>query len=436
MSTDLIGVIGLIVLLALIFFGMPVGVAMALIGFVGITVLSGLDVSFTLAQIIPFHKSFDYVFSVLPLFFLMGNFAFHAGIGSDFFDTARKWFGHFRGGLAVATTAACAGFGAATGSSMATVATMTRVALPEMRQANYDDALSTGVIAASGTLAALIPPSVIVVIFAIIVETSVAQLLIAGIIPGIWSALIYVAMILVISRLNPKLGPPVAPARWRERFKSLKDVWALGLVILVVIGGLYFGIFTPTECGALGAFGVFLLTIARRRLTWHKFKDSLLDTSMTTATIFILLVGLTFFTRFMALSGLTVSITNYLGNLPVPNIVILIMVLMIYLFLGLFMEGVSMMFLTLPTVYPLMMELGYSPIWFGIILVKMIEIAVITPPVGINVYMVKAVLGDDVKLETVFRAIVPFFLMDVLTVITLIIFPQVVTFLPDLMYKG
>lgn len=409
---------------------------MAFVGLVGMTILSGLDVALIMAQLIPYHISASYVFSVLPLFFLMGNLAFHAGIAGDFFETARKWVGHLPGGLAVAVTAACTGFGAVTGSSLATAATMTRVALPEMRKAKYDDALSTGVIAASGTLAALIPPSAILVIYAIIVEQSVAQLLIAGIIPGIWSAFIYIVMILIRTRLNPKLGPPESPRCWRERLVSLKAVWPLVVIVLLVIGGLYTGVFTPTECGAIGALGVFILALARRKLTWQRLKDSLLDTGMTTATIFILLIGLMFFTRFMALSGLTVAVITYLSNLLVPSIVILVLILAMFLVLGCFMEGVSMMMLTLPAVFPLIVKLGFHPVWFGIIVVKMIEIAVITPPVGINVFTVKAVLGEGVKLETIFRAILPFLVMDVLTVITLIAWPEIVLILPNLMYAG
>ena len=309
---------------------------------------------------------------------------------------------------------------------------MGRVAIPEMIKYGYHPRLAAGVVAASGTLASLIPPSVILVIYGIITEQSVGKLLIAGFIPGVVSAAIYAGMIYVRVKISPELGQTQPAASWKQRFFSLKGTWGILIIIFLIMGGIYSGIFTPTEAGAAGAFGAFLLALGMRRLTKARFKESLLETGRTTIMIFSIIVGVLIFVRFLALSGLPDRMSEIVLMLPLPPLLILMLILMIYVFLGMFLDAIGMMMLTLPLIFPAVVALGYDPIWFGIILVKMCEICLITPPVGLNVYVVHSV-APDIPLEEIFRGVLPFVAMDILTVGLLILFPQIITFLPSLM---
>ena len=433
MDPLIMGLLGLSAVFVMVVLGMRIAFATALVGFVGLAIMKNIGVAGKVVGFLPHGIVAHYSLSVIPLFIIMGYYAFYAGLTDDIFNTARNWVGHLPGGIAIATVFGCAGFAACTGASTASAAIMGRVAIPEMTKYGYHPRLAAGVVAASGTLASLIPPSVVLVIYGIITEESIGVLLIAGFIPGVVSAAIYAGMIYARVKLSPELGQLQPKASWKERILSLKGTWGVIVLIILIIGGIYSGIFTPTEAGGAGAFGAFIMALAMRRLTWQRLKESLLETGHTTIMIFSVIVGVLIFVRFLALTGLPVTFSEFVLSLPIPPIFILLLILLIYVFLGMFLDAIGMMMLTLPIVFPAVVALGYNPIWFGIILVKMCEICLITPPVGLNVYIVRSV-APKISLEEIFRGIMPFLAMDILTVGVLIIFPQIVTFLPDRMH--
>jgi tripartite ATP-independent transporter DctM subunit len=350
----------------------------------------------------------------------------------DVFQTARQWFGHFPGGLAIATTYGCAGFAACTGSSVASAAIMGKMAIPEMRKYGYQARLAAGAVAAGGTIATLIPPSVPLVIYGIITEQSVGLLLMAGLLPGILSAVIYAFMIQVRVKISPSLAPPLPAASWKARMASLKNTWGIFTILIMILGGIYTGIFTPTEAGGAGATATFLLAIFSRKLTWKDFKQSVLDTGRATVMIFSIIVGVLMFVRFLAITGLPAAFSNAVLAMPVPPMIILIGMLGLFVFLGMFLDLIGMMLLALPIIFPAVVALGFDPIWFGVIVVKMGEICLVTPPVGLNVYVVNSV-APDIPSQEIFMGIIPFLLMDFLTLAILIMFPQIALFLPSLM---
>jgi len=427
-----IGLITAGVFLILLVLGMQVAFAGALAGFLGLWALKDFGVAAESVGFLTHALSTSYGLSVIPLFILMGYLAHHAGLTRDIFATARAWVGHLPGGLAIATVFGCAGFAAASGASTAAAAVFGKVAIPEMDRYGYDRKLSTGVVAASGTLAALIPPSALIIIYAILAEESVGKLLIAGILPGIVSAIIYALMLYIRIRLNPSLGRPQPPTSFKTKLISLRGVAAIPVIFIIVIGGLYLGIFTPTEAGAAGAFSVLVLILVMGRFTWSSFKEALLDTGRTTVMIFLIIVGVLIFMRVLALSGASIAFIKWTAGLAVPRLVILIGLLSLYVVLGMFLTATSMLILTVPLIVPVVVALGYDPIWFGIIVIKMAEICLITPPIGLNVYVVRSVVPDT-PVETIFRGVMPFFIMDILTVALLIAVPQIIVFLPGLM---
>ena len=432
MDPLIMGLFGLAGIFVLVVLGMRIAFATALVGLVGIWVMKNIGVAGKVVGFLPHGIVAHYSLSVIPLFIIMGYYAFYAGLTDDIFFTARQWVGHLPGGLAIATVFGCAGFAACTGASTASAAIMSRVAIPEMRRYGYHPRLAAGVVAASGTLASLIPPSVILVIYGIITEESIGALLIGGFIPGIVSAAIYAGMIYTRVRISPELGAVQPKASWKERFYALRGTWGVLLLIFLIIGGIYSGVFTPTEAGGAAAFSAFLMALGMRRLTVERLKESLLETGRTTIMIFSIIVGVLIFVRFLALTGLPTTFAEFVVGLPVPPLVILLLILAIYVFLGMFLDAIGMMMLTLPIVFPAVVALGYHPIWFGIIVVKMCEICLITPPVGLNCYIVNSV-ATDISLEDIFRGIIPFVAMDILTVGVLIAFPQIITFLPQRM---
>jgi len=435
MDPLIMGLLGLLAIFVLVVLGMRIAFATALVGFVGLWSMKNIIVAGKVVGFLPHGIVAHYSLSVIPLFIIMGYYAFYAGLTDDVFKTARAWVGHLPGGVAIATVFGCAGFAACTGASTASAAIMGRVAIPEMIKSGYHPRLAAGVVAASGTLASLIPPSVVLVIYGIITEQSIGELLIAGFIPGIVSAAIYAGMIYTRVKITPGLGTLQPKASWKERITSLKGTWGVLVLIVLIIGGIYSGIFTPTEAGGAGAFGAFLMALGMRRLTWARFKESLLETGHTTIMIFSIIVGVLIFVRFLALTGLPSDFSEFVLALPIPPILVLLLILLIYVFLGMFLDAIGMMMLTLPIVFPAVVALGYNPIWFGIILVKMCEICLITPPVGLNVYIVRSV-APKIPLEEIFRGIIPFLAMDILTVGVLIAFPQIVTWLPETMLRG
>jgi tripartite ATP-independent transporter DctM subunit len=427
-----IGLLGCVALLILLIIGMPIAFATALIGFLGIFVIKSWSVAAGTVGYLVYPLAAHYTLSVIPMFILMGYFAFYAGLTSDIFSVGRKWVGHLPGGMAIATVFGCAAFAASSGSSTASAAVMGKVAIPEMKKYHYDNKLSAGVVAASGTLASLIPPSAILVVFGVIVEESIGKLLIAGFLPGMLSAFIYALMLYVWARIKPEMAPVTSEFHLKEALASLKYVWGIGLLFILVIGGLYMGVFTPTEAGAAGAFGAFAIALFSLRLSWSNLFESLLETARATVMIFMIIIGVLIFMRFLALSGVSRAFIEAVQALPVPRWIILSGFLAFYVILGMFMDAIGMLTLTLPLMFPIIVGLGYHPIWFGIIAVKMCEVCLISPPIGLNVYMVRGV-APDIPLEDMFKGVIPFLAMDILTLIILIIFPQIATFLPSKM---
>jgi tripartite ATP-independent transporter DctM subunit len=450
LSNTTIGIGGVVLLIVLVFLGVRVYAAAALTGFLGLVALKGWKIAAAMAGTIPHSKVVTYPLSVLPLFILIGFLAFYAGLTGRLFEAARRWFGWVPGGLAVSTVFATAGFAAVSGASTATAAVFSRVAIPELLKHNYDRRLTAGVIAAGGTLASLIPPSAILVIYAIIVEQSVGRLLLAGFLPGLASALIYVALIVGMCTVKPELGRPIAGFSWKQRFASLPGTFPIFLVIAIIFGAMYSGAATPTEAGALGAMVVFIYYIYR---AWRekqlgavhgRLKDSLVETAKLTVMIFSLIWGVFLFVRFLGFAGLPTAFSDWVVGLDVAPIWIMIAILLAYAVLGMFMDAIGMLILTLPVVYPAVINLGYDPIWFGIIVVKMAEIALITPPIGLNCFVVAGVSRDlrdengrslEIPLQDVFRGIGPFFVADVVTVGVLLAFPGIITWLPNLMLQ-
>jgi len=429
LSNDTIGVIGVIALLVMVVIGVRVYIAAATVGFVGLVAIIGWDAGAGMIGTIPHSKSVSYTLSVLPMFILIGYLAFHAGITQALFDAARKWLGWLPGGLAVASVMATAGFAAVSGASTATAAVFARVAIPEMLSAGYSKSIAAGVVAAGGTLATLIPPSAILVIYAIIVEESVGQLLLAGFIPGVVSALIYVAIILIWAKIDPKIGPAIHGYTWNDRIKALPGTLPVVAVVVIIFSAMYFGWATPTEAGALGAFVVFIMALMKG-MRWDALKASLLDTAKLTVMIFSLIWGVLAFVRFLGFAGLPEHFTNFIVSLPFEPWVVMVCILIAYAILGMFMDAIGMLLLTLPVVYPAVMALGYDSIWFGIIVVKMAEVCLVTPPIGLNCFVVSAV-RPDIPISTVFRGVGPFVIADFITVAVFMIWPEIITWLPQ-----
>ena len=427
-----IGIIGTVALLVLVVIGMRVAFAGALVGLIGLASVIGWDTAVAMMGTVPHSKTVTYTLSVLPMFILIGFLAFHAGITQALFDAARKWIGWVPGGLAIATVFSAAGFAAVSGASTSTAAVFARIAIPDMLRYGYDRRLAAGVVAAGGTLATLIPPSGILVIYAIIVEESVGRLLVAGFLPGIFSAVVYAGLIALMAWWKPELGPPVRGFGWGERMLSLPPTLPIVGVVAIIFGSVYYGWATPTEAGAAGAFVVFVMALARG-MRWTSLKEALLETAKLTVMIFTIIWGVLMFVRFLGYTQVTVAFADWIVGLPFEPIWILLMILLGYAVLGMFMDAIGMLLLTLPVVYPAVVALGFDPIWFGIIVVKMVEICLITPPIGLNCFVVSGV-RPDIPLSDVFRGIVPFFIADVLTVAGLIMFPGIVLYLPNQMF--
>ncbi|MCY4218619.1 MAG: TRAP transporter large permease [Gammaproteobacteria bacterium] len=448
MSNSEIGILGVIGLIVMVVLGVRVYVAAALTGFLGLCVLRDWNVAAAIAGTIPHSKTVTYPLSVLPLFILIGFLAFYAGLTSKLFEAARRWVGWMPGGLAVSTVFATAGFAAVSGASTATAAVFSRVAIPDMKRVGYNKRLTAGVIAAGGTLASLIPPSAILVIYAIIVEESVGKLLLAGFLPGIASALIYAVLIVGMCMARPDMGRPITGFTWKQRFESLPGTFPIIIVVAIIFGSLYTGTATPTEAAALGAsvvFGLYVyraLKLGQMSQIKEKLREALMETAKLTVMIFTLIWGVFLFVRFLAFAGLPSVFSDWVVSLDMPPIIIMICILLAYAVLGMFMDAIGMLILTLPVVYPAVIALGFDPIWFGIIVVKMAEICLITPPIGLNCFVVAGVSRDlrddqgrslEIPLQDVFRGVGPFFVADIITVGVLLAFPQIVLWLPSLM---
>ncbi|MDH3667747.1 MAG: TRAP transporter large permease [Paracoccaceae bacterium] len=428
------GVIVLAMMGFMLAMGVHIGVALGLGGLTGMYLTIGPNAAWAQLATLPFSTTNNFDLAVIPLFILMGALATQAGLTTDLYKAAHDWLGRFRGGLAMATTVASAAFGAACGSTIVNAAVFTKMAMPEMTKFGYDKRLSAGCIAASGTLASLIPPSILMVIYAVITEQSVAPLLVAGLIPGLLSAAIYLGGIHVRARRNPEIAPvPDIHVTTAEKWRSLRGVWGISFLFLLVIGGIYLGWFVPTYAGAVGAFGAFLIVIAKRRFNRRTLLETFKDAGITTSTIFIIVIGGMLFARFLTYTGLVADISDWLLALDMPPLLYLMAFALIYLVLGMLIDPIAIMVMTLPVMFPIMTGVGYDPIWLGVIAIKLAEISLITPPVGLNVYVVRSASPVPLSLEDVFAGVLPFLLLDVITLALLIAFPGIVLFLPNLM---
>lgn len=431
----IIGLVGIALMLFLLLLGVPVSFAMGFSGLAGFAFLWGTGKAVSLTIITAYGKTDSFILACIPLFIFMGQTAVHCGLTSDLYTALYRWLARLPGGLAMATTAGSAGFAAVCGSSPATAATMGAMSLPEMRKFKYSPKMAAGCVAAAGTLGILIPPSIPMVIYGIMTEQSIGRLFIAGIIPGIISAFLYMMMIYLRARHNPTLAPPGPSFSWKERLGSIWKVWGVAFLFLVVVGGIYFGWFTPTEAAGVGAFMALVIGFVQNRLTQIKFYDSVAEATRITAMILAIIIGAMVFATFIVTSGLPMATTAFVSSLPVNRWVILCVMLIIYLGLGCVMDVIGIIVLTVPLFFPVILALGFDPIWFGIILTKMIEVSLITPPVGINCLIIKGVAGDYATLSDIFRGIGWFFATDLTTIALLLVFPQITLFLPALMYQ-
>ena len=430
MSAEWIGVLGILLMFVFLAMGMYIGIAMSLVGLLGMCFLVGWPAGSSILGITPLAEGSSYTLSVIPLFVLMGQFAFRSGISSDIFKSVYAWLGHFRGGLAMATIMACSGFAAICGSSLATGATMGMVAIPEMDKYNYDPRLSTGCIAAGGTLGILIPPSIGFVLYGILTEQSIGKLFMAGILPGILLSALFLAVVYIQCRLNPELGPRGPATRMMTKLKSLSGIWGMLTLFVVVIGGIYLGVFTPTEAAGFGAFGAFIFALLRKRLTWKTLIECLRETGRTTAFIFLIIIGANIFSSFLGISRIPMELADFIAGLHMPRLLILALIVLIYIALGCVMDCYAIMILTVPIIFPVIQALHFDPIWFGVLMVIVLEIGLITPPVGLNVFVLKTA-APSVPLGTIFKGIWPFMIAAVLAISVITFFPEIATYLPD-----
>jgi tripartite ATP-independent transporter DctM subunit len=437
MSTLSVAGTSIAMMLILIGLRVPIGVAMGGVAFLGLWYLRNFNVALSVLRDTPFVFAANWDLSAIPMFLLMGAIASNTGIGAGLFRAAYAWFGRLPGGLAVATNWACAGFGAASGSSIAAAAVMARLAVPEMLKNKYDKALATGVCASGGTLDALIPPSILFVIYGVFAEVSISKLLLAGILPGLLTAAIYMIMIIARCWLNPKLGPPIEFSNrdemWRERWASLRDIWPILVLIVAVMGGLYWGVVSPTESGAAGALVATLIGVLQGKLTLRGFIDSFKDAIGTTAQLFFVGIGAVIYTKFLALSGSSTLFTEMVGSWALDPILLVIAVSIIYLILGMFLDPLGMILLTIPVFVPMFAALNLDLVWFGVLVVKYIGIGLLTPPVGFNIYVVSGALNNQIPLTTIFRGCYWFLVCEVVIMTLLIAFPQISLWLPSTM---
>ena len=434
MSGTLAGVLALTGLFVMIFLRVPVGIALGIAGPLGYLALSGVDVTLNLLGSIPFEIGYNYDLSIIALFVLMGNLAMVSGMSRDLYDMARSLVGHWPGGLASATVVGCAGFAAVSGSSLASAVTMGRVALPEMARYKYHPQLATGCVAAGGTLGILIPPSTGFIIYAILTEESIGQLFLAGVVPGIVLTGLFMVTITALTLWRPEMGPKASRLPWSARLRSIARSSPLLGIVLVVLGGIYLGAFTPVEAAAIGAFMTLLLTAARGRLTPDAVKFCILETIKTFSFVYLIVIGAFLFNPFLAVTRIPNDLATFIGTLDLAPVWVLIFIVFGYIVLGTFLEGIAMMVLTIPIVYPMITGLGYDPIWFGTLLVVVLEMSLISPPLGLNVFVVKGI-SDGVPMNEIFKGVLPFWGAMLVCAALLIAFPQLALFLPNAMIR-
>ena len=433
MSNQWIGACGVLALFVLLFLRVPVWAALMLVGVVGNTIVGGWNSSFAILGTTAFDTSSAYTLSVIPLFILMGDVASSTRLSADLFNAARVLLSNIRGGLSVAAIGAAACFGAVCGSSVATAATMTKIALPEMRKAGYDDGLATGSIAAGGSLGILIPPSIILVIYAAIAEQSVPKLFAAALIPGLVLTAIYIIVALVIAHMRPEYAPTVANVTWKERLDALRQPWQFLLLFIVTIGGIYAGVFSPTEAAAIGAFGAILLGLIGRRLTVGQMVKAIEGTVITSALLFVIIIGATLFAYFIVQTQLPLLLSSFAQSMQLNALTVMIIIVIAYVIIGCFLEGIGMVLITVPVFLPLVVKFGYDPVWFSIIVVIVVELGLIHPPVGMNLFVIQA-QAPDVKLTAIYRGIIPFLIAPFVLIALLLIFPELALWLPKKLY--
>jgi len=432
MSSDAVAIIGFASLFVLMLLRVPVGMAMGLVGVTGFSYLVNGDAALKIIGHTSMRTVTDYTFGVIPMFLLMGAFVSNSGMSRELFRAANAFLGHLKGGLGIATIAACAGFAAISGSSVATAATFSTVAYPEMRRFNYPQSFATGVIAAGGTLGAMLPPSTVLAVYGIITEQDIGKLFIAGILPGALAATMYMITVTLIGVARPGFLPSGPKTPWNERLAAVRDVWATLLLFCFVIGGLYGGLFTPTEAGGMGAGGAFIIGVLRGRLDRPAIRRSLLQATRTAAAVFTVLIGALLFGYFLTVTQTPQKVTAFLTGLGIGSYGVLGLIMLMYLVLGCLMDALAMVILTVPIIFPVIKELGFDPIWFGVIIVMTVELGLIHPPVGMIVFVIKSVI-QDVTFATIFRGVLPFIVTDIIRLIILIAFPIIALWLPSRM---
>jgi len=431
MNPVTIGIIGIVLLVIIFLLRMPVGFAMAFVGLIGFSCLVSTEAGLSILARDVFHIFSSYSLTVIPMFVLMGSLASASGMSKRLYDASYSLLGRLRGGLAIATVAGCAGFAAICGSTNATAAAMGKVALPEMKRYNYADSLATGSVAAAGSLGILIPPSTIFIIYGIMTEQSIGKLFLSGIFPGLILATLFIITIVLLCRHNPKLAPAGVATSWKHKLAGLAGVIETLILFSLVIVGLFLGWFSPTQAGAVGAAGALLIGVASRQLTWQSFLGAVKDALRITCMVMVIVTGATIFGHFMAVTKIPFILADWVVGLPLPTAAIMGVIVLIYLIGGCFMDALALITLTIPILYPVVLALGFDPIWFGVIIVLVTEMGVITPPVGVNVYVIKGI-AKDVPLETIFKGILPFLVALIVAISILMAFPQIATFLPNL----
>ena len=432
MSMTLVGVLGIVALFVLIFSRIPVGFVMALVGVAGFAYITNVDAAMSMMVKDVFEVFGSYNLTVMPLFILMGQLAFHAGISTRLFNVAYKMIGHWPGGMAIATIGACAGFSSICGSTNATAATMASVTLPEMKKYGYRDSIATGVVAAGGSLGIFIPPSVVFILYGIMTEQSIGSLFMAGILPGVVLTLLFMAVVMVWAVMDPTVAPRGPKATFKEKIKALGGVFETLVLFILVMGGLFGGIFTPTEAGGVGAMGTLVIALVQRNISFKGILAALDETTRISAMIFVIVAGATIFGHFLALTRLPFDIADMVSHLNLPHFAVMALIILVYLIGGCFIDALALIMLTVPIFYPVVTAMGFDPVWFGVVIVLVTQMGVITPPVGLNVYVVQSV-ATDVPLGTIFKGAFPLLLAIVVITLFLIFVPQLALFLPSLM---
>ncbi len=426
----LVGITAFLVLIFLLAITVPIGVAMMLCGVGGLAMIIGLIPSLSLFGTTVMQSVVTYDLSIIPLFILMGALASRSGLSQELYDAFNAWLGGFRGGLALATVGACGAFAAICGSSVATAATMSKVALPEMKKYRYSDSMATGSVAAGGIIGILIPPSVILVLYGLLTESSIGDLFIAGFLPGILTILVFMIVISIVTRLHPESGPAGEKSTWKQKLNATLKTWAITALFATVIGGIYFGVFTPTEAAGVGAFGALFIAFSRKRLNREMMKETLLETGQTSAMIFTILIGAITLNNLVIFSGLANALADFVSGLDMSPATVMLIILLMYLIMGCFLDALAMILLTVPIFYPIVIDLGYDPIWFGIIVVMVVELGLITPPIGMNVFVIKG-MAQSVPLVSIYKGVLPFVIGQVVLIIAVFLMPEIALWLPE-----